>query len=103
MAKEKDKKDETKATTPSTALATVKADNLLPAETTFDQLKENLEGMEDIQFPRLRVLNDGFIYTSDDKSDKNTSVEGTILYYTRRNTYWKEGYNKNNPTPPECV
>ena len=96
------KKKESEAPTTSTALAVVKAQDLLPESVVFDDLIENLKEMDEIEFPRIR-FRQGKFYFSDDPSDKGVEeFEGVLLYYGRQNTYWDGTYDPNNVTPPEC-
>ena len=51
----------------STALAVSTSSDLLPAEVDYDELMENLEEMDDIEFPRIRFRQGKFF--SDDPDD----------------------------------
>lgn len=86
----------------STALAQVKSEDLLPDEVEFDELLENLEEMDEIEFPRIRFRQGKFFF-SDDPDDKGVEeFEGVIYYYGKQNTYWAGNYDPSNIVPPEC-
>lgn len=84
----------------STELALAKAEDLLPADTEFDQLMENLEEMDEINFPRISFKNGRFKMSKEDKG--SDEITGVILFHGRQNTYWEGNYDANNPTPPIC-
>jgi len=89
-------------TSQTTALAVLKAQDLLPENVVFDELIENLKEMDQIEFPRVRFRQGKFFFT-DDSEDKGTEeFEGVLLYYGRQNTYWEGKYDPNNVTPPDC-
>ena len=85
-----------------TALALAKTEELLPDDVDFDELKENLSEMDEIEFPRIR-FRQGKFYMTDDPEDKGVEeFEGVLYFWGRQNTYWDGAYDPNNPTPPEC-
>lgn len=86
----------------STALAVSTSSDLLPAEVDYDELMENLEEMDDIEFPRIRFRQGKFFF-SDDPEDKGvTEFEGVVFFYGKQNTYWAGNYDPSNVVPPEC-
>ena len=63
---------------------------------------ENLEEMDDIEFPRIRFRQGKFFF-SDDPDDKGvTEFEGVVFFYGKQNTYWAGNYDPSNVVPPEC-
>lgn len=85
-----------------TALALAKTEDLLPDDVDFDELKDNLSEMDEIEFPRIR-FRQGKFYMSDDPDDKGVEeFEGVLYFWGRQNTYWDGAYDPNSPTPPEC-
>jgi len=96
------KKKETETEAPVTAIAVVKAQDLLPVGADFDELSENFREMDEIEFPRIR-FRQGKFYFTDDPSDKGVEeFDGVVLFWGRQNTYWEGTYDANNVTPPEC-
>lgn len=86
----------------STALAKATADELLPEDVDFDEMLENLEEMDEIEFPRISFRQGKFFF-SDDPDDKGVEeFEGVIFYYGKQNTYWEGSYDPNNIVPPVC-
>jgi len=84
-----------------------KVEDLLPANVDFDDMLENLAEMDNIEYPRIRFKKIGkrpwLFYLTDDDDDQGVEeFEGVILFYGRQNTYWAQGYDKDNPTPPDC-
>jgi hypothetical protein len=86
----------------STELAQLTSEDLLPAEVEFDELIENLEDMDEIEFPRIRFRQGKFFF-SDDPEDKGVEeFEGVVFFYGKQNTYWAGAYDPGNVLPPEC-
>lgn len=85
-----------------TALALASTEDLLPDDVDFDELKENLSEMDEIEFPRVRFRQGKFFF-SDDPDDKGVDeFEGVLYFWGRQNTYWEGAYDPNNPGPPKC-
>lgn len=84
----------------STEMALATVQELLPADTDFDQLTENFEEMDEINFPRISFKNGRFKLSQDDKG--MDELKGVILFHGRQNTYWEGNYDPNNIVPPEC-
>jgi len=79
-----------------------KTEDLLPDDVNFEELKDNLSEMDEIEFPRVRFRQGKFFF-SDDPDDKGvTEFEGVLYFWGRQNTYWDGAYDPKNPTPPEC-
>ena len=86
----------------STTLAKASAAELLPEDVDFDEMLENLEEMDEIEFPRISFRQGKFFF-SDDPDDKGVEeFEGVIFYYGKQNTYWEGSYDPNNIVPPVC-
>lgn len=86
----------------STALALATAEDLLPENVDFDEMLENLEEMDDIDFPRIRFRQGKFFF-SDDPEDKGVEeFEGVVFFYGKQNTYWEGAYDPGNIVPPIC-
>jgi len=86
----------------STALAVCKAQDLLPENSSFDELVENLEEMDEIDFPRIR-FKQGKFYLTNDQDDKGVEeFDGVIFFYGRQNTFWEGPYDPKNILLPEC-
>jgi hypothetical protein len=86
----------------STALALATAGELLPEDVDFDEMLENLEEMDEIDFPRIR-FRQGKFYFSDDQEDKGVEeFEGVVFFYGKQNTFWEGNYDPSNITPPIC-
>jgi len=84
----------------STEMALATVESLLPANMEFDQLIENLEEMDEVNFPRISFKNGRFKLSKDDKGAD--VLKGVILFHGRQNTYWEGTYDPNNIVPPEC-
>lgn len=90
------------ATKKTTALALATAAELLPEDVDFDEMLENLEEMDEIDFPRIRFRQGKFKF-SDDPDDKGVEeFEGVIFFYGKQNTYWDGAYDSSNIVPPVC-
>lgn len=86
----------------STALALATAKELLPEDVDFDEMLENLEEMDEIDFPRIRFRQGKFFF-SDDEEDKGVEeFEGVVFFYGKQNTYWEGAYDPGNIVPPVC-
>jgi len=86
----------------STALALATAEDLLPEDVDFDEMLENLEEMDEIDFPRIRFRQGKFFF-SDDEEDKGVEeFEGVVFFYGKQNTYWEGAYDPGNIVPPVC-
>jgi len=88
------------ATKKKTQMALAKMEDLLPDDLEFDELAENLDEMDEINFPRISFRNGNFKFTDDDKG--TDSFKAVIFFHGRQNTYWGGGYDPNNVVPPEC-
>lgn len=84
----------------STALAQLTGKDLLPEDVDYDELVENLEEMDDIEFPRIRFRQGKFFFSDEDAGVEE--FDGVLLYYGKQNTYWAGNYDSNNIVPPEC-
>lgn len=84
----------------STEMALATVQELLPPDTDFDQMQENFEEMDEINFPRISFKNGRFKLSQDDKGSEE--LKGVILFHGRQNTYWDGNYDPNNIVPPEC-
>lgn len=94
----KNKKEEE---APVTSLVPVKC--LLPTGMeTVESLKETLDGLEGIDFPRISFRQGKFFLSKDEDEEGTDEISAVILAWRRQNTYWAQGFDKNNPTPPEC-
>ena len=84
---------------------------LLPnvaAETEFSQeeLAEDMDGLQ-MGFQRVKIPSGGQLQfelpTEDpDNPDYAKYLEGIIIYSHNANTYWADGKNDNENTPPDC-
>lgn len=100
----KEKKEEMTETSTKKAYPLAKVESLLPeGRSSFNEVKENLAGLDDeVQFPRVRFLNDAKFHMTQDDDEGVGEFQGVILSYVRQNTYWASGFDPNNPGPPEC-
>jgi len=88
---------------PKTTVSTLsKVENVLPDDTDFEILKENLEEMGKVEFPRIRHKNGNFYFSDDPEEDGVKEFEGVLFFYGRQNTYWAGAYDPGNIEPPTC-
>lgn len=69
---------------------------------TVENLKESLDGLESVEFPRISFRQVKFFLTKDDDEEGTPELSAVILAWRPQNTYWAQGFDKNNPSPPEC-
>ncbi len=78
----------------TTALTLSKVENVLPDDTDFEILKENLEEMGQVEFPRIRHKNGRFYFSDDPEEDgvrmcNFRNVRNLCNFSTSSNLYCK--------------
>jgi hypothetical protein len=89
------------------ALALVEAQESAVAERNMTELMEELEGLGDISFDKIKIPSGGgiaFEFPTDDPDapESRNAIEGVIVHHQPKNVYYRDAYNGEN-NQPDCA
>jgi hypothetical protein len=95
-------------TSAAATVPAISATSILPATVgaspelleRINEVKENLESVENFRLPRIRMTSDGAEILEGEEPVE--AIEGVILHTKKTNTYYDKPFSPANPEPPTC-